>query len=253
MGSSAKSSAGPPEGAGEGDPLLLAAGELRGSGGRDRQADLIEERVRPGGGVLDARELHREQDVLARREVAQQLEGLEDEAHAAAAQRGQFVLVHRRERRAVDRHVPAVGRSRPTELGWRRLAAPEGPTMQTNSPASTERSAVEDGEVAAARAQAPGEAGGLEERAAELMVIAGWGSRAGRGARREILPLRGPGTHAIRVRDGFIRTRRGRIHGGTSGDPAEGRSGPCAATDPVGGSSSRGPGDPPDDSTSSSC
>jgi len=81
------------EGAGDGDPLLLAAGELGGPpGALVGEADLAEDLggAAPVGAAPG--EPQREQHVLLDGERGQQVEGLEDEAEAAAAQFGELVL-----------------------------------------------------------------------------------------------------------------------------------------------------------------
>ena len=83
------------EGARHGDALLLAAGEL----GRIVAEPMVEshrlerragafERVRP------SRQFQRHGDVLQRRHGGDEMEGLEHDADAAAAEKGQRILVH---------------------------------------------------------------------------------------------------------------------------------------------------------------
>ena len=91
--------------AGNRDPLLLAAGELRrivmpAAG----QAHLVEQRVRAAAGVAAPGNLHRHQDVLARRQRRHQVEELEDEADLLAAQPRESILVERGDVHAVDQN-----------------------------------------------------------------------------------------------------------------------------------------------------
>ena len=70
-----------------------------------------------------AGQLQRQLDVLLGAEHGQQVEELEDEADAVAAQPRQLGVAHRRDLRAVDLTVPAVGRVEPREqVHERRLA-----------------------------------------------------------------------------------------------------------------------------------
>ena len=118
------------EGARQRDALLLAARELRRvvvsalaeADARRAVARAAVERLGAAG------ELERQEDVLERGQVGEQLERLEDEADAAAAQERQLVLGERLDRRAVDPHLALA---RPVEPGGeaeqRRLAASRRP------------------------------------------------------------------------------------------------------------------------------
>ncbi len=79
--------------AGAGDALLLAAGELarpvREAAG---EADGVHHGVQPLLVDLAAGDVHREGDVLERRQGGQQVERLEDEADVIAAQLGQLLV-----------------------------------------------------------------------------------------------------------------------------------------------------------------
>src|SRR5690606_12467901 len=85
------------QGAGDGDPLPLAAGQLVGSvAGAVREADPLE---RLGGKLPPLPRRHpavdqRQRHVLPRRRARQELEVLEDEADLAVAQGGQLVVAH---------------------------------------------------------------------------------------------------------------------------------------------------------------
>ena len=75
------------EGAGDGDALLLAARELRRAVLQAvRQPDGLDDVVEPGGVGLAAGEARRERDVLGRGQRRDEVERLEDEADAVAAQ-----------------------------------------------------------------------------------------------------------------------------------------------------------------------
>ena len=116
------------EGAGEGDPLLLAPRELaRIVMAALRQPHGGQQLVGASEGVGEAEQLDRQQHVLARGEVRQQLEALEDEADLLAAEQGEAVLRHRLDGGAVDQDL---ARGRAVEAGHqgeeRRLAAPRG-------------------------------------------------------------------------------------------------------------------------------
>ena len=96
--------------------LLLAARELRrivmarGRAARPRPAGVVAR----AAGVRHAGNLHRHEHVLERGQRRQQVEELEDEPDARAAQPGQRVLVERRDVDAVeDRCCPVEGASSP--------------------------------------------------------------------------------------------------------------------------------------------
>ena len=95
MGSSAKTTAGlRRQRARHGDALLLAAGELGGPVVEAvAQADGGDERVEPFRVGALARDRERQDDVLARVEDRQQVEGLEHEADALTAQLGELAVV----------------------------------------------------------------------------------------------------------------------------------------------------------------
>ena len=99
VGSSASRIAGRRDrGAGERDPLLLAARELRRimlePGGEADRGELVGGAVE---GVAGAGELERRRDVLERGHRRDQVEGLEDDADVGAAEARQRVLAHRRQ------------------------------------------------------------------------------------------------------------------------------------------------------------
>ncbi len=106
------------QGAGDGGPLLLTAGDRAGQlVGLIRQLDQIEqfEGARAAlGGFVFAGELHRQSDVLGQAEGGQQLEELEDDAHILAAPDRKLALAHLMDRGVVDHHLPArwAGRCR---------------------------------------------------------------------------------------------------------------------------------------------
>ncbi len=83
------------QGAGDGDALLLAAGELAGPAAPLVAESHLREHLggAPSVGALP-REAHREDYVLLDGQRREQVERLEHEAEAAAAQLGQSVLVH---------------------------------------------------------------------------------------------------------------------------------------------------------------
>ena len=76
---------------------------------------------------------------LSRRcRARQQVVGLEDEADALAAQRGQTVIVEAATSVPARWYVPEDGRSRqPMTCMSVDLPEPDGPTMATNSPSRT--------------------------------------------------------------------------------------------------------------------
>ncbi len=111
MGSSANRTAGPgDEGAGHGDALLLAAGEL----GRTvrqavLQADGLDDGAPPGLVRPAAGQRERQDDVLVGRQRGQQVEALEDEADLVAAQLREPLLLEARDLGPVDPDLAAAG------------------------------------------------------------------------------------------------------------------------------------------------
>src|SRR5690242_4483874 len=82
------------EGAGDGDPLLLPAGELGGAVGAPvLEPDRLDQLVHPGLVGLPAGDRERQDQVLLGGEDRQQVEELEDEAELVAAQLGQLAIV----------------------------------------------------------------------------------------------------------------------------------------------------------------
>ena len=126
VGSSANTTAGREiERAGDRDALLLAARELRRAVVQAvADADGVDQAVEPLRVDLLAGDRQRQQDVLARVEDRQQVEGLEDEADLLAPQQRQRAVVERRRaRRRRASTVPLVGRSSPaSSVHERRLA-----------------------------------------------------------------------------------------------------------------------------------
>ena len=85
------------QGAGDGDPLLLAAGELRGPvGAAVLEADGADQLLDPLLVGLAAGDRERQHQVLLGAEDRQQVEELEDEAELVAAQLGQLAVVEAR-------------------------------------------------------------------------------------------------------------------------------------------------------------
>ena len=132
------------ERAGDRDPLLLAAGELRRAGarrarrGRPRRAARAHARAaRPRAAGVSA-----DLDVLERRQRRDQVELLEDEAERAQPQLGELAVAQRRRGRVPRRRrVPELGRSSaPSSCSSVVLPEPLGPSSATNSPASISRS-----------------------------------------------------------------------------------------------------------------
>ncbi len=108
------------------DALLLATGHLgRIVGEPVAQPDGHQFRLRPCERIGVARELERHRDVLERRHVGDEVEGLEDDADIAAAEIRHLVLVHRVQAGAIE------------EVELRRcqarLKAGQRQSMQTNS------------------------------------------------------------------------------------------------------------------------
>jgi hypothetical protein len=103
------------EGAGGGDALLLAAGQLRRPVTEPiREADRLDDRAHPERVGLAAGDPHGELDVLGCREGREQVERLEDEADLVAPQQRQPLVVERRDLRVADVDLAAC---RPVEAG----------------------------------------------------------------------------------------------------------------------------------------
>jgi hypothetical protein len=82
------------QGAGRGDPLLLAAGELGGSVREPvRQTDGVHDGLHPRGVGSSARDLHRQCDVLRGRHRGQQVERLEDEPDPVTSQQRERLVL----------------------------------------------------------------------------------------------------------------------------------------------------------------
>ncbi len=117
------------ERAGDGDALLLAAGQLRRAvrepvGQADGGGDLLDPRLVG----LDAGELERQDDVLGRRQHREQVEELEDEADVVAAQLRQRRIVEAADVDAGDSTSPDVGLSSPARMCISvDLPEPDGP------------------------------------------------------------------------------------------------------------------------------
>ena len=91
------------QGPAHGDTLLLATRELVGTmGGAVGQPDRFDHLIDPTliGGL--AGEVHRQRDVLDRRQGRDEVEGLENEAHIVASQQRQILLRKGRQRRLTD-------------------------------------------------------------------------------------------------------------------------------------------------------
>ncbi len=160
MGSSANITLGTrDERTGDGDALLLAAGQL---GGAMRealaQADLLDELLEPDGVGLAAGELERQRDVLGRGQHRQQVEELEDEADVVAAQLRQLVVVHARDVLAGDGDLTRGGLVEAGEdVHERRLARARGAHdggQPTTSDVERDAAQGVDGGVAARRSGA---------------------------------------------------------------------------------------------------
>ena len=133
--------------AGNGHALLLAAGELVGmmvrAVGEPHRVERRHRAFAPLGRLDDAlaRVEQRQLDVLERRGARQQVEALEDEADASRCARAPArpAAAWRRRGRSA-RSGPVVGRSRHPRMCMNvDLPEPDGPTMVTNSPASSHR------------------------------------------------------------------------------------------------------------------
>ncbi len=203
------------------DPLLLAAGELRGivihAGSEAHPREQIAgARVRLGLRRAIGQELERHEHVLESGERRYQMKTLEHEAHALGAQRGPGVLVEVVERHAVEADTPLTGAietgEQPEE---RRLAAPRGPEHGDDlAGGDVEVHAFEDGErrapsgTAIALGEIPGDDHGMmwKGRRSERYWLAGLRAAA------SLLLLGNPGCDA----------------GGSAAD-AGSRSGPAGA------------------------
>jgi hypothetical protein len=115
-------------------------------------------------GVGKAEQLDRQQHVLARRQVAEELEALEDEADLLAAEQGEAVLRHRLDGSAVDQDL---SRGRAVEAGHQgeegRLAAPRGAENgdEVTRP-DRQVDVVQDGQLALSRGELAGELAKLD-------------------------------------------------------------------------------------------
>ena len=168
------------ESAGDGDSLLLAAGELSGAVGEavaDAQGcDDGVMPVRVGGAVGQA---GGQEDVLLRGEGGQEVEGLEDEAELVAAHGGQLLVVHAGQIAAGDEDVPGCG------------GVQAGQAVQEGGLARARR-AHDGDELAAAHGQAHAVQGGHPRLAGavDLGEVPGLdhdvGGRGGGGSRRRL-------------------------------------------------------------------
>src|SRR5439155_1747817 len=105
----------------DGDPLLLAAGELGGAAARDRRRER-----HPGEGLAraptrlppaDAEELERPGHVLLRREGGEQVEALEDEADLPQADVAAGIVPQAGEVAPPDQHPPGAPSTQPRRYG----------------------------------------------------------------------------------------------------------------------------------------
>ncbi|MCY1347549.1 hypothetical protein D9M69_336600 [compost metagenome] len=139
------------KGAGDGHPLLFAAGQLARRMAEARaEADPLQQAGGTLAGIAAALQFERQHDVLQRIEVVEQLEGLEHEADVLGAHLGALVLVEVAEVVADQRDRAVAGQveaGEQTEQG--RLAgtgsADDG---QAVAAAQVEGQVVEDGQVA---------------------------------------------------------------------------------------------------------
>jgi hypothetical protein len=93
-------------------------------------ADGVDQLVEPGVVDAAAGDRERQQDVLARVEDRQQVEGLEDEADPLAPQQRQRAVVERPSSTPSSVTVPLVGRSRPARMCISvDLPDPDGPMI----------------------------------------------------------------------------------------------------------------------------
>jgi hypothetical protein len=87
-----------------------------------------------GARIAAALQLQRQHHVLQRRQVGQQLEALEHEAHLLRPHRGARVLVEREQVRRRAARCRVVGVSRPAMIDSSvLLPEPDAPTMATDS------------------------------------------------------------------------------------------------------------------------
>ncbi len=116
--------------------LLLPAGQLRGRWPRGPRARRRRARRAPRRGQPAAGEPRGQRDVLRGGQRREQVEGLEDEADALAAQPGQRPLAERaRARRRRGARCPEVGRSSPAaDCSSVDLPEPDGPITAVNVP-----------------------------------------------------------------------------------------------------------------------
>ena len=129
------------QGAGDGDALHLAAGELGRlvlhAVARPTRASSSAHALAPLPG-RHAAEQQRQLHVLVGRDLRQQIEVLEDEADAAVADLGELVAGDARDVLAAEVVRSRVGVSRqPIRFISVDLPEPDGPTIATNSPRRT--------------------------------------------------------------------------------------------------------------------
>ena len=157
------------QGAGDGDPLALPAGEVLGpAAGALRQPYALEQLggVAPAGGVEAAVELERQEEVLEDRQRRHQVELLEDKAQPPAAEVRAPGLAEAAELLPGDAQPAGVWRLHGAdEVEQRRLAgaarADDGHGLARRDP---QVDAVEDRALGVALAVALGDAGELDER-----------------------------------------------------------------------------------------
>ena len=141
------------QGAGQGDPLLLAARQrLRVRAGAIAEPDLGEEieRAIAIGGCGPAVELQRQQQVLGYGQGRDQVERLEEEADVAAPEPGPGGLVERVQSDSVDADRAAVGPVEPAEqVEQGRLAGAAAPEQHDQLAAGDVEADVVEHEVAA--------------------------------------------------------------------------------------------------------
>jgi hypothetical protein len=148
------------EGPRQGDPLLLAAGELA----RVVMAAVLEahggeELVGAAHRIGLPEELDREEDVLARRQIGQELKALEDEADLVPAEEGELILRQVLDRPAVDPHLAGGGAVEAGHQGEEGgLAAAGGPQHGHElARLDPQVDAVDDGQHAVPRGEPAGQ------------------------------------------------------------------------------------------------
>src|SRR5690349_19288619 len=137
------------ERAGDGDALLLPAGQLIGKVMRAvGEADACEEITSAGRGATVAAELEGNLDVLERGEGGDQLEALEDEADLRPAKLRSLIFRQARQVGAVEQHRAAGGNIKAREESEQRgLAAPRWSNDGDESPVGHgERDIAQHGE-----------------------------------------------------------------------------------------------------------